>query len=207
MSSGRAWAVFGVSLTLLAGCAHKAPKVVAVPPPAEAPQVSPSLMAATLPSVPPPDPVVTTHPVKLDTTAPPEVKPEVATTQPHHPAKHHAARPAAEEVKGPSSSGPSPAQTAQASAPSPESTPIGTLTTAPDAANMADRQALSTQIDATENGVNAIKRSLSSDEQKTVILIRQYITRARDRLQVGDLDGATTLSNKAHQLLQELTKT
>jgi hypothetical protein len=63
-----------------------------------------------------------------------------------------------------------------------------------------------TQIDGTETGLNAIKRPLSTDEQKTATLIRTYITRARDALNADDLDGANTLSTKAHQLLLELTK-
>ena len=84
-----------------------------------------------------------------------------------------------------------------------DKTPLGQLSTANDPVG---HQAISEQIDATENGLNAIKRPLSSDEQKTVTLIRQYITRARDLLNADDLDGANTLSSKAKQLLQELTK-
>jgi hypothetical protein len=85
-------------------------------------------------------------------------------------------------------------------------TSIGQLSTANDNSNTADRHGISTQIDSTENGLNAIKRSLSSDEQKTAALIRTYITRARDALKADDLDGAHNLSLKAQQLLQELTK-
>jgi hypothetical protein len=84
--------------------------------------------------------------------------------------------------------------------------PIGQLSTANDNANTADRRNLSDQIDATENGLNAIKRSFTPDEQKTVALIRTYITRARDALKADDLDGSRTLSTKARQLLEELTK-
>ena len=54
--------------------------------------------------------------------------------------------------------------------------------------------------------MNAIKRPLNGDEQKTVTLIRTYITRARDALKVDDVDGANNLSTKAQQLLQELMK-
>jgi tRNA C32,U32 (ribose-2'-O)-methylase TrmJ len=84
--------------------------------------------------------------------------------------------------------------------------PIGQLSTANDNSNTADRRAISDLIDSTESGLNAIKRPLSSDEQKTATLIRTYITRARDALKADDLDGARTLANKAHQLLGELTK-
>jgi hypothetical protein len=207
MSSGRAWAAFAVSLALLTGCGpQKKPVAVVSPPAPEVPQLPPSQMAAALPLVPPAFPVITTHLVKLDTTAPPAAKPEVAATQPHRPPKRRSSKPTADEAKGPSSSLPSTTQTAQVGSSQPEPTRLGPLTTAPDPVNTADRQAVSGKIDATENGLNGIKRPLSSDEQKTATLIRQYITRARDALKADDLDGANTLSAKANQLLQELTK-
>ena len=83
MSSGRGWAACAVSLALLTGCGPKKPAVIVSPPAAEAPALPPSQMAASLPAVPPAIPNTTTHTVKLDTTAPPELKPEVAATQPH----------------------------------------------------------------------------------------------------------------------------
>lgn len=204
MSSGRAWAACAVSLALLMGCGPKKPRAIVSPPAAEAPQLPPSQMAASLPPVPPAIPTTTTHPVKLDTTTPPEVKPEVATTQQHHAPKHHP-KSGAEEVKTPAGPAQTPAPPSNQVAvvqPS-DKTPLGQLSTANDPVG---HQAISEQIDATENGLNAIKRPLSSDEQKTVTLIRQYITRARDLLNADDLDGANTLSSKAKQLLQELTK-
>jgi len=83
---------------------------------------------------------------------------------------------------------------------------LGQLSPPNNSSNAADRQALSGKIDAVENGLNGIKRPFSSDEQKTATLIRSYITRARDALKADDIDGATTLGNKASQLLEELTK-
>jgi tRNA C32,U32 (ribose-2'-O)-methylase TrmJ len=83
---------------------------------------------------------------------------------------------------------------------------IGQLSTANDSSDTADRHEMSGKIDNTENGLNAIKRPLSADEQKTVALIRSYITRARDALKADDLDGAKILRDKAQQLLEELTK-
>jgi hypothetical protein len=204
MSSGKACAALALSLALLSGCGPKKP-VAVVSPPAPVPQLPPSRMAAALPAVPPPFPVVAQRTVKLDTTVPPEPKPEVATTQPHKPPKRHT-RPAAEDASRASpgsSQNVAPPQVATAE-PS-DQTSIGQLST-PNDVNAAGRQQISGQIDATENGLNAIKRPLSADEQKTVTLIRQYITRARDALKVDDLDGAGILSSKAKQLLQELTK-
>lgn len=204
MRSGIAYAALAVSLALLAGCGPKKP-VALVSPPAQVPALPPAQMALALPVVPPPFPATTRRPIKLDTTTPPEVKTEVATVPPHRPAKRRA-RPAVEEA---SKAAPGPSQSVaapQVTTPQPsDQTSIGQLST-PNDANAADRQQISGQIDATENGLNAIKRSLSADEQKTVTLIRQYITRARDALKADDLDGAGTMSSKAKQLLQELTK-
>jgi hypothetical protein len=190
-------------LTLLTGCGPRKPKAVVSLPAAEVPQLPPSEMAASLPLIPPAIPDTSTHTVKLDTTAPPEVKPEVAAAQPHHAPKRHPRSPA-EEVKAPSGPAQNPAPATQVATVQPsDKTPLGQLSTPSDP---VDRQAISEQIDATENGLNAIKRPLSSDEQKTVTLIRQYITRARDLMGADDIDGANTLSSKAKQLLQELTK-
>jgi hypothetical protein len=203
MSSGKGCAAFAVLLALLTGCGPKKPKVVVPPPAAEVPQLPPSQMAASLPDVPPAIPTTTTHPIKLDTNAPPPVKPEVANTQPHRTPKHHA-RPTPDEVKTASTPAQTPAPANQIASTEPsDQTPLGQLSTPGDPVG---RQAISEQIDATENGLNGVKRSLSADEQKTVTLIRQYITRARDALNANDLDGANTLSSKAKQLLQELTK-
>jgi hypothetical protein len=203
MSSGNACAAVAVLLALLTGCGPKRPTAV-VSPQAEAPQLPPSQMAASLPPVPPVIPPTASRPIKLDTMAPPEARPEVAATQPHHPPKRHS-RPTPEEAKAPAGSTQStaPPSNQVASVEPSDKTPLGQLSTPTDPVG---RQAISEQIDSTENGVNAIKRNLSADEQKTVTLIRQYITRARDALNVGDFDAANTMSSKAKQLLQELTK-
>jgi hypothetical protein len=207
MRSGKATAALALLLALLTGCGPKQPKAT-VAQAAQEPSLPPQRMIAMLPPVPPAIPVLDGRPVKLDTTAPPEAKPEVATAQPHRPPKHHA-KPVQDLEVSKNSAGPSPtaAQTTEVATAQPsEMTSIGQLSTANDNSNTADRHGISTQIDTTENGLNAIKRPLSSDEQKTAALIRTYITRARDALKADDLDGATTLSRKAQQLLEELTK-
>lgn len=203
MSSGKVRAALALSLVLLTGCGPKRPKGV-VSPVAQVPDLPPAHMALALPAVPPPFPPIASRSVKLDTTAPPEVKPEVATTEPRKTPKHRAARPSPDEAKT-ATAAPSPQPPIQMSPAQPsDQTPIGQLSA--DGVSPANRQDISNRIDSTENGLNSIKRSLNSDEQKTVTLIRQYITRARDALKVDDLDGANTLSTKAAQLLQELTK-
>jgi hypothetical protein len=207
MRSGKTIAALALLPALLTGCGPKEPKGAAVQTSVQAPSLPPSRMVALLPSVPsiPPTP----RPVlKLDTTAPPEPKPETASSEQHHTPKHHA-KPTQEEASKPSgqSAGPSASQNNQvASAQPAEMSPIGQISTANENANTADRHQISDQIDATENGLNAIKRSFTPDEQKTVVQIRTFITRARDALKADDLDGARTLSTKAHLLLLELTQ-
>jgi hypothetical protein len=161
--------------------------------------------------MPPPMPVIKRPLVKLDTTAPPETKVETASSQPRRPAKHHPRSPGAQEAADAAKVAQSAPPATSQNAPSPDVQPsemskIGQLTSANDNSSTADRQQISSQIDATENGVNAIKRPLSSDEQKTVALIHTHITRARDALKADDLDGARNLETKARQMLEELTK-
>lgn len=203
MRSGIRCAAFALLLVLLTGCGPKQPRS-SVSQSAQVPDLPPARMVATLSPVPPPFPAVARPPVKLDTTAPPEVKTEVASTQPHKLPKHHGKPTSDEATKAPATP-PAPAPQVATAQPS-EQSPIGQLSANTDGVNTADRQKTSDLIDSTESGLNAIKRPLTSDEQKTATLIRTYITRARDALKNDDLDGATTLGNKAHQLLQELTK-
>lgn len=66
------------------------------------------------------------------------------------------------------------------------------------------RRDIEIQIDETENALNAIQRSLNPQGQKTAAVIRTDITRAREGLRHDDLEGARTLSIKAHVLLVEL---
>lgn len=208
MRSGKAIAALALLLALLTGCGPKQPKTGA-PQAAQAPSLPPSQMVALLSPVPPPIPATKRPVIKLDTTAPPETKTETASTQPHRPMKHHSkpdvARDSPQEPK-PTGQNASTQTTQAANAQPSEMSPIGQLSTANDNANTADRRQISDQIDATENGLNAIKRAFTPDEQKTVALIRTYITRARDALKVDDLDGSRTLATKAKQLLEELTK-
>jgi hypothetical protein len=146
--------------------------------------------------------------VKLDATTPTETKTETAKSEPHHSTKHHPkpAVPQDAPQETPKATAQNGTTTQAPNAQPNEMSPIGQLSTANDNENTADRRNISDQIDATENGLNAIKRSFTVDEQKTVALIRTYITRARDALKADDLDGSRTLSTKAKQLLEELTK-
>jgi hypothetical protein len=61
-------------------------------------------------------------------------------------------------------------------------------------------------IAGTERGLNAITRTLSTQEEKTAEQIREFIKQARAALASGDVDGAHTLAIKARVLLAELTQ-
>jgi hypothetical protein len=197
-------------LALVTGCAASHPRTVP-PVEAEAPSLPPVRMAAELSPLPPEFPATTERAVKLDLPAP--AKEEAEVVEAPHPT-HRRVKPAAQDttpqdvpkttVAVPT---PTPAQSAAVAAAQPsEDSPIGQLSTANDTSNTGDRHAINEQIDSTENGVNGIKRTLSSEEQKTVAQIRVYVSKARDALKADDLDAARTLSNKAHQLLDQLTK-
>jgi len=59
-------------------------------------------------------------------------------------------------------------------------------------------------IAATEHGLNGLGRNLISQEQKTAAQIREYLKHAREALNSGDVDGASTLAAKAKAVLSEL---
>jgi len=141
--------------------------------------------------------------ILLDTSVPPEE----ASTPEHH-ASRHRSKPAADTAQQEEkpSVAPAPTPTQEAVIAPSDMSPIGQLSTANDNADAGNRRNIVNRINSTENDLNAIKRPLSSDEQKTAALIRTYIQHARDALKADDLDGASTLASKAQQLLQELLK-
>jgi hypothetical protein len=215
MRSGKSIAALAL-LALLTACGRH--KTSAAPPQAaQAPSLPPAQMAELISPVPPPLPITTERPIKLDTNVPPDVKTTTVASAPkrsvrHHPKAAQQENAQQETPKAPVASPPAPPPANEPPAPEvasgqpSEMSPIGQLSTTNGDANTADRHAISDQIDGTENTLNGIKRSLTSDEQKTVTQIRTFITRARDALKVDDLDGARTLSTKAKLLLEELTK-
>jgi hypothetical protein len=61
-------------------------------------------------------------------------------------------------------------------------------------------------ISATERGLKGINRPLSDQEKKTASQIKAYLKQARQALNSGDVDGASTLAAKAQVLLRELVQ-
>ncbi len=97
-----------------------------------------------------------------------------------------------------------PAQQASVAGSTPASL-IGELTagTPEDAAQT--NQHTTDLIRSTHDGLDAIKRPLTTDEKKTVTEIWTFLNRAQQALKNGDGDGAMGLATKAKLLLDELT--
>jgi hypothetical protein len=144
------------------------------------------------PDAPLPQPSAETVPPQLPPPKPPKVKkvrkkPTLAQTAP----------PAA------------PASTEQAAVHPPvagSNSPIGDLTTGDAAAGQQMKHDTTNLIAQTEQGLAAIKRPLSQEQQTTEGEIRTFLKQAKVALDNGDSDGAHTLATKAKLLLDELTK-
>jgi hypothetical protein len=84
--------------------------------------------------------------------------------------------------------------------------PIGQLTTGDSAMGEKAKRETADLIGGTEQGLNGIKRALSTEEKVTAAQIRTFLKQAQQALDNGDTDGAHTLATKAKLLLDELTK-
>jgi hypothetical protein len=158
--------------------------------PLASPLPPPSAQSVPLP--PPPPPKKVKHKPK-----PPAAKPADSTAQ----------APAA----GGSQSSTAGSQSAQAISPQAPGTvgtpsPIGQLTTGDSAMGEKAKRETADLIGGTEQGLNGIKRSLSTEEKITATQIRTFLKQALQALDNGDTDGAHTLATKAKLLLDELTK-
>ena len=153
-----------------------------------APQIAPKIETNTS-ALPPP----TQQP-------PPEVliptKPQVSETQlPYQDTKQP---PKKKKPAGTTT----PADTQQASVETPAVNAIGQLSSGDPA---GARYQTENSINDIERGLNGINRQLSDQEQTTAAHIREFIKAAREALKSGDVDGASTLAQKAKVLLAELT--
>jgi hypothetical protein len=159
--------------------------------PLASPLPTPSAQSVPLPPAPPPKKV--RHRVKT-----PPVKPaETAQT----PAPPPGAAPPQTAPAGP--------PTAQMTPPQPPvgtTSPIGQLTTGDSALGERTKHETADLIGVTQQGLNGIKRSLSTEEKVTAAQIHTFLKQAQQALDNGDTDGAHTLATKARLLLDELTK-
>jgi hypothetical protein len=208
-------ALLALLLILLPGCAPQKVKAK-VPVAAQAPTTSDQTGAM----YPPPFPEKTEAPPapapemkQADQTLTPEPQPPEKPSKKKKSVnaskgKPSAAKPVATGEVGAAATAPTPAAPVQRAAnvePAVVS-PIGQLSSGEGAASSQQRHETSDLIANTEQGLNGIKRTLSSQEQETVTQIRTYLKQAKKALTVDDLDGATTLATKAKVLLEELTK-
>jgi hypothetical protein len=165
---------------MLTACVHKTQQAQTqplAPPIVDTPLPAPQTSPTDLPP-----PVVTTPAAQqppADTT-PPAAPPEKPAKKP----VHHSKNP---EV---ASSGPAPNVSA-----------IGQLSPGDPSDLRGQTEQL---ISTTEQGLKAINRPLSDQQQKTVSQIKDFLKQARTALTSGDVDGANTLALKAKVLLGEI---
>jgi hypothetical protein len=94
----------------------------------------------------------------------------------------------------------------QAATPGGAASPIGQVTIGDSAMGERTKKETADLINGTEQGLDGIKRSLSTDEKSTAAQIRNYLKQAQQALDNGDTDGAHNLATRAKLLLDELTK-
>jgi hypothetical protein len=205
MKTASCVAVTTVLVIALSSCANQ-PKTI-LPPPAEAPILPPANMVhiPSFPALPPPP----LRDVALETPPPENPEPARPHKTTHHKPTPAKPAPAADTATQTADKPPvvtQPVQTQAATGPAADVSPIGQLSSSGGDANSPGHQDVEHLINDTENGLNGIKRTLTSDEQVTSTQIKTFLTKARQALADNDLDGAKTLAVKAKVLLEELTK-
>lgn len=236
MNSARDFAILGLSILAMAGamagCADKKAKVappaqaqaptkasgdagkagalyppplISAQPPDEAAKTPPPAVAKTdNPPVPPPPPPNTKKPASSRKPKKPSTTPANTTadgTADATPAPGAAAQPSPTVAQTQAAN-----ELAAASGEPAAVSPIGELSTGGAAGQSETHKSTLDLINSTENGVNAIKRPLSSQEQATVVQIKTFLTKAKAAFENNDFDGAATLATKAKLLLDELNK-
>ncbi len=224
MNSASKHAVIALLVLFIAGCAPKNAKT-APPAQAQAPPITAGKAGAMYPPpltesqtqtepAPAPAPVVAKAEPEP---APPPPPPETTKKTTHKP-KPSAAKPAGTE-SGTTQTAGSEATAAGTAAPPTETadvaansepaaaSPIGQLTPVDTPEQAQKGKDTGDLINKTEDGLNSIKRQLSTQEQETVSQIRAFLSKARTALTNQDYDGAYILATKAKVLLDELNKT
>lgn len=178
----------------VAGCRHKAKTTLTAAEQAPTIPVSQSIKNLPPPKLPPPETPDVGHPAP----PPPPSKPK--SRKARHKVKHVEVPAEQAPVKSPQT------EVADNTGTGNDITPIGQLSAAGESTNTPRRNRILDEIDATEKGLDDIKRPLSKEEQTTATQIRTFLTKAKESLNQEDLDGAQILVTKAKVLLQELTK-
>jgi outer membrane biosynthesis protein TonB len=197
MNSGFKVAALVLVTALVAGCRHKTQETP--PPAAQAPIIPVSTLAknAPPPQMPPPELPKINPPGSTNAAPAPKPKPK-------KPVRH---KPKTTE-QAPAETATKDQNTEQASnGAAADVSPIGQLSAAGEGINAPRHRQIFDEINATEKGLNEIKRPLSQDEQTTASQIRTFLAKAKDALKQEDLDAANSLVTRAKVLLTELTKT
>jgi hypothetical protein len=226
MNSASKHAVAALLLVLfIAGCDPKNAKT-APPPQAQAPDISAGKAGAmypppltqsqtqTEPTEPAPAPVV----AKTEPTPAPPPPPPATTKKTTHKPKTSAAKPAAGDTAStpgtgaetaPVAGNPAASDTTDVAANEEPATssPIGQLAPADTPEQAQKGKDTSDLIAKTDDGLNSIKRPLSTQEQETAGQIKAFLDKAKKALASQDFDGAYILATKAKVLLDELNKT
>jgi outer membrane biosynthesis protein TonB len=179
-------------MPLVQGCDHKAQPVQAqalAPPIVDTQPEKPATVSKA--DLPPPVIGGAKPDTGKDTTPPPEPPKKPA----HHPKKPATPTPAVPTQEA--------ANSAPTPAPAPSVSAIGQLSGGASGDSRSETEEL---INSTEKGVNGISRSLNDSETKTAAQIHVFLKQAREALNTGDVDGASTLAKKAKVLLAELNQ-
>ena len=193
-------------LIVLQGCDKKKKKNAGPPAKMQAPTV-----AVTLPSELPP------------TTQEPEEQPapEPATPPPAQPVKTKPRKPArstnsSAKKTTPAATTPPASQPAQAnqtvasvkSPPNPADPVLSTVIAAavPNAQVVQQKEDTTRMVDATENALKGITRTLSDDEKSMKTQIQSYLQQSRKATTDGDYERAFNLAKKAQLLAEALNK-
>ncbi len=224
MNSASKHAVIALLALFIAGCAPKNVTTAAPPPQAQAPDISAGKAGAmypppltqsqtqTEPAEPAPAPVV----AKTEPAPAPPPPPPATTKKTTRKSKPSAAKPAGDTgsatgTNAENGSSPGAASTdsteVAANAEPTASSPIGQLTPADTPEQVQKGKDTNDLIAKTEDGLNSIKRPLSTQEQETANEIKAFLNKAKTALINQDFDGAYILATKAKVLLDELNKT
>jgi len=227
MNSASKHAVAALLLALfLAGCDPKNTKT-APPAQAQAPDISAGKAGAMYPppltqsqtQTEPTEPAPAPEVAQAEPTPAPAPPPPATTKKTTHKPKPSATKPATGDAGSASGTG-TEAGTAAAANPAPgdttdvaanaepaTSSPIGQLTPADTPEQAQKGKDTNDMIAKTEDGLNSIKRPLSTQEQETANQIKAFLDKAKKALTSQDYDGAYILATKAKVLLDELNKT
>jgi hypothetical protein len=180
---------------LCAGCHHKVPPA---PQQAQAPPLQSG--AGTLAQPKDPQPQDKAASPLASPLPPPSAQSVPLPPPPQKKVRHRTKTPKPAETASASQT------PAQANVSGQPSSPIGQLTTGDTAAGERTKHETADLISTTLQGLNGIKRPLSSDEKVTAAQIHTFLKQAQQALDTGDADGGHTLATKAKLLLDELTK-